>query len=82
MKVRALMPFEDMKEHRDRRQGEVFTVSKERFQQINSTNFGVLVELVEDDKEDVPTPETEKPVIEERKAQQASNKRASRYNKK
>lgn len=80
MKVRALMPFEDIKEHRDRDRGEEFTVSKERFQQINSAGFGVLVEIVEDEAETAP--EAEKPVIEERKAQQASNKRASRYNKK
>lgn len=47
MKVRVLRDFIDLKNNKKRRKvGEVFDVSKERFEELNSTSFGVLVEEV------------------------------------
>jgi hypothetical protein len=46
MKAKALKPFVDKKEGVTRKLGDTFTLSKERFEEINSTQFGVLVEAV------------------------------------
>lgn len=51
MKVRALIEFEDYLEHETRKQGDVFEVTKERFDEI-LTKGGPWVELVEDDVEE------------------------------
>lgn len=53
MKVKALKRFNDLKEKVLRKKDHVFEVSEERFQEINSTEHGVLVEEVKDD-EDFP----------------------------
>ena len=46
MKVKVIKPFVDKKEGVTRKLGDTFTVSKERFEEINSTKFGVLVKAV------------------------------------
>ncbi len=46
MKAKALQPFHDSKEGVIRKWGDTFTVSEERFEELNSTKFGVLVEAV------------------------------------
>lgn len=52
MKVRVLRDFIDLKNNKKRRKvGEIFDVTNERFKELNSTSFGVLVEEVEETKE-------------------------------
>ncbi len=46
MKARVLKPFIDKKEGVTRKPGDTFTLSKERYEEINSTKFGVLVDAV------------------------------------
>lgn len=46
MKAKVLKPFVDKKEGVTRKPGDTFTVSKERYEEINSTKFGVLVKAV------------------------------------
>ena len=46
MKVKVIKPFIDKKEGVTRKTGDTFTVSKERYEEINSTKFGVLVKAV------------------------------------
>ena len=46
MKAKAIKPFQDRKEGVIRKLGDTFTVSAERFEEINATQFGVLVETV------------------------------------
>ena len=46
MQVKVLKPFIDKKEGVTRKLGDTFTVSKERYEEINSTKFGVLVKAV------------------------------------
>lgn len=48
MKAKALKPFIDGKEGVTRKPGDTFALSKERYEEINSTRFGALVaEVVE-----------------------------------
>ncbi|BCK01416.1 hypothetical protein [Anaerocolumna chitinilytica] len=54
MKVRALEQFNDLTENVMRKKGDIFTTTEKRFEEINSTSFGVLVEHIE-------TEETEQP---------------------
>lgn len=51
MKVRTKKGFHDRKGKVFRKKGEVFEVTKERFTEINSTKYGVLVEPESDDNE-------------------------------
>lgn len=52
MKVRVLRDFIDLKNSKKRRKvGDVFEVDKKRFEELNSTSFGVLVEEVKEEKE-------------------------------
>lgn len=53
MKVKALIKFKDVKANKVRDKGSVFDVTKERFEQLNSTSWGVIVE-------EVPTKEATK----------------------
>lgn len=53
MKARVLKPFIDSKEGVTRNRGDTFVLSKERYEEINSTKFGALVKAV--------TEETAKP---------------------
>lgn len=46
MKARVLKPFDDKKEGVVRVPGDTFALSKERYEEINSTKFGALVEAV------------------------------------
>ena len=46
MKAKALKPFIDKKEGVTRKLGDTFTVSAERYKEINSTKFGVLAVAV------------------------------------
>lgn len=46
MKVRALRTFNDVKGNKIREKGEMFEVTKKRYEEINSTKYGVLVEEV------------------------------------
>lgn len=46
MKARVLKPFIDKKDGVARKPGDTFILSKERYKEINSTKFGVLVEVV------------------------------------
>lgn len=48
MKVRALEQFNDLTESVMRRKGDVFNTTEKRVGEINSTSFGVLVEVVEE----------------------------------
>lgn len=43
MKAKVLKPFVDKKEGVTRKLGDIFTLSAERFEEINSTKFGALV---------------------------------------
>lgn len=46
MKAKVLKPFIDKEEGVARNMGDTFTVSEERFEEINSTQHGVLVRAV------------------------------------
>lgn len=46
MKAKVIKPFIDKKEGVTRKLGDTFTVSKERYEEINSTKFGILVKAV------------------------------------
>jgi hypothetical protein len=46
MTVKALKSFFDKKEGVTRNMGDTFTVSSERYKELNSTQFGILVEEV------------------------------------
>lgn len=51
MKVQALENFTDLKENVLRQKGELFEVTKERYEEINSHTFGPLVRIIEEKKE-------------------------------
>lgn len=60
MKVKTLKKFRDLKEGKVRKAGEIFTVSKDRFAEIEKAHKG-LVEEVKEEKPEEDTPEEEKP---------------------
>lgn len=47
MKVKALILFNDLEAKKLRRAGEIFEVTPERAEKINSSPHGVLVEVIE-----------------------------------
>ena len=49
MKVKTIKKFRDLKEKKVREKGEIFEVNKKRFEEINSTSFGVLVEEIKEE---------------------------------
>ena len=52
MRVKVVRDFIDLKNNKKRRKvGEIFDVTNERFKELNSTSFGVLVDEVEETKE-------------------------------
>jgi len=53
MQVKVLRTFRDVKDNAVRRKGDVFEVTKKRFKELNSTEHGALVELVEEPKPEV-----------------------------
>lgn len=50
MKVRAKRLFKDKREKVVRKQGEEFVVNQDRFKELNSTGYGVLVVEVKEEK--------------------------------
>ena len=48
MKVKAIKLFEDIQAKVDRKPGDVWEVDEARFESLNSTEFGQLVEAVEE----------------------------------
>lgn len=61
MKVRALEQFNDMTEKVMRRKGDIFNVTEKRFEEINSTSFGVLIEVIMESDPDAKTNIKNKP---------------------
>jgi|GEM_PF-3201618 len=52
MRVKVVREFIDLKNNKKRRKvGEIFEVTQDRFKELNSTSFGVLVDEVEETKE-------------------------------
>lgn len=52
MRVKVIREFMDLKNNKKRRKvGEIFEVTQDRFKELNSTSFGVLVDEVEETKE-------------------------------
>lgn len=50
MKVRTLKLFNDLQSKKLRKANEIFEVSEKRLGEINSTSYGTLVEVIEEDK--------------------------------
>lgn len=48
MNVRVLMEFRDIKAKKTRETGAVFTATPERVEELNSTRYGKLVEVVDE----------------------------------
>lgn len=53
MKVKTIRKFKDLKENKIREKGDIFTVSQERFKEINSTKYKKLVEKVNEKFNDI-----------------------------
>lgn len=51
MKAKVLKNFHDLEDKVFRKKDEEFEVTKERFTSINATQYGVLVESAEEEKE-------------------------------
>jgi len=52
VKVRVLRDFIDLKNNKKKRKvGEILEVTQDRFKELNSTSFGVLVDELEETKE-------------------------------
>lgn len=50
MKARVIADFKDLKENVNRKIGDEFILSQERFKEINGTEFGTLVEEIKEKK--------------------------------
>ena len=50
MKAKCVAPFYDLKAEVDRKVGDVWDVDKARFDAINATKYGTLVEAVAEQK--------------------------------
>jgi len=48
MKARVIKSFRDKKQDVARKKGDVFILSRQRYEEINATRFGRLVEEVKD----------------------------------
>lgn len=46
MKVKVIRKFIDLKEDKTREIGEVFETAKKRYEEINSTSHGILIEEI------------------------------------
>jgi hypothetical protein len=55
MKVQALEQFNDMIEKVMRRKGDIFNVTEKRFEEINSTSFGILIEAIKEESQNINT---------------------------
>ena len=52
MKVKVVREFIDLKNNKKKRKvGEILEVTQDRFKELNSTSFGVLVDELEETKE-------------------------------
>ena len=52
MRVKVVREFIDLKNNKKKRKvGEILEVSQDRFRELNSTSFGVLVDELEETKE-------------------------------
>ncbi len=60
MKVRTLREFHDLQSKRIRKPGETFEVSVKRAEELTSARNGTLVEVVEEEKKEVPKKSTKK----------------------
>lgn len=50
MRVKVVTEFIDLKNNKKRRKvGEIFEVTKKRYEEINSTSFGFLVEEIKEE---------------------------------
>ena len=50
MRVKVVTEFIDLKNNKKRRKvGEIFEVTKKRFEEINSTSYGFLVEEIKEE---------------------------------
>lgn len=65
MVVKAVKVFHDKKEGVTRNMGDTFTISEERYKELNSTQFGALVEKV---AEATKSEETKKPKVTTQKS--------------
>ena len=59
MKVRALIDFEDLKAGKTRHIGDIFGVTKERYEEILEKG-GAWIEIVEEEKKETAKKETKK----------------------
>lgn len=50
MKVKTLVEFKDLKDKTTRKVNEEFIVNKDRFEELNSTKYGKLVEEIKEEK--------------------------------
>ncbi len=52
MKVKVIREFIDLKNNKKKRKvGEILEVTQDRFKELNSTSFGILVDELEETKE-------------------------------
>jgi len=52
MRVKVVKEFIDLRDNKKKRKvGEILEVTQDRFKELNSTSFGVLVDEVEETKE-------------------------------
>lgn len=61
MRVKALDQFNDLTEKVMRKKGDEFEVTEKRFEKINSTSFGVLIEIIKENGSDTKTDLKNKP---------------------
>ncbi|WP_236910190.1 hypothetical protein [Clostridium sp. Cult3] len=50
MKAKVLRTFNDVKGNKIRKKGEIFEVTKKRYEEINSTSYGTLIEEIKEVK--------------------------------
>ena len=76
MKVEAILPFDDLQDGVPREPGDVFECTAERYEQINSTEFGQLVKSVEPEPGSEPKPAPAKKAAPKRKTAPKTAKKA------
>lgn len=67
MKVLVIKPFVDKKEGVTRQSGDTFISTRERFDEINSTDFGVLVREVKEENVEEVIEVKEEAIVKEKK---------------
>lgn len=71
MKAIAILPFDDLQDGVSREPGDVFECTAERFEQINSTEFGQLAKAAESSKQAAKKPAARKPAAKKPTAKMA-----------